>query len=114
MLQQFIKLEFKSFFRSSALAANMVVKIFQIIGILYMLAMFVFLAFGAFYIPIKKLHVDPLPFISQYLVYWLTLDLLVRYFFQQMPTQNIKPFLTMNIRKSTLVNYLIAKSLFKN
>lgn len=111
MLQQFIKLEFKSFFRSSALAANMVVKIFQIIGILYMLAMFVFLAFGAFYIPIKKLHVDPLPFISQYLVYWLTLDLLVRYFFQQMPTQNIKPFLTMNIRKSTLVNYLIAKTL---
>ena len=111
MLQRFIKLEFKSFFRSSALAANIVMKIFQIIGILYMLAMFVFLAFGAYYITKKELHTDPLPFISRFMVYWLTFDLLVRYFFQQMPTQNIKPFLTMNIRKSTLVNYLIAKTI---
>lgn len=111
MLQRFIKLEFKSFFRSSALAANIVMKIFQIIGILYMLAMFVFIAFGAYYVTKKQLHTDPLPFISRFMVYWLTFDLLVRYFFQQMPTQNIKPFLTMNIRKSTLVNYLIAKTI---
>ena len=27
-----------------------------------------------------------------------------------MPTQNIKPFLTMNIQKSTLVNYMISKT----
>lgn len=110
MLQRFIKLEFKSFFRSSSLAANIVVKIFQVLGILYMLAVFVLLAFGAFYYPKKELHIDPLPFISKFLVYWLILDLFLRYFFQQMPTQNIKPFLTMNIKKSTLVNYMISKT----
>lgn len=110
MLQRFIKLEFKSFFRSSSLAANIIVKIFQLLGMLYFLAMFVFIAFGAFYFPKKELHIDPLPFISKFLVYWLVADLFLRYFFQQMPTQNIKPFLTMNIKKSTLVNYMISKT----
>jgi len=110
MLRRFIKLEFKSFFRSSSLAANIVVKIFQLLGMLYILAIFVFAAFGAFYYPKKELHIDPLPFISKFLIYWLIADLFLRYFFQQMPTQNIKPFLTMNIRKKTLVNYMISKT----
>lgn len=110
MLQRFIRLEFKSFFRSSSLAANIVVKIFQLLGVLYILAIFVFAAFGAFYFPKQKLHIDPLPFISKFLIYWLIADLFLRYFFQQMPTQNIKPFLTMNIKKTTLVNYMISKT----
>ena len=110
MLQRFIRLEFKSFFRSSSLAANIVVKIFQLLGMLYILAIFVFAAFGAFYFPKQKLHIDPLPFISKFLIYWLIADLFLRYFFQQMPTQNIKPFLTMNISKKTLVNYMISKT----
>lgn len=110
MLQRFIKLEFKNFFRSSSLAANIVVKIFQLLGVLYILAIFVFAAFGAFYYPKQKLHIDPLPFISKFMIYWLMADLFLRYFFQQMPTQNIKPFLTMNIKKTTLVNYMISKT----
>ncbi|RXM54116.1 DUF5687 family protein, partial [Chryseobacterium sp. CH1] len=32
------------------------------------------------------------------------------YLWQEIPTQNIKPFLTMNIRKNTLVNYMLAKT----
>ena len=110
MLQRFIRLEFKSFFRSSSLAANIILKIFQLLGMLYILAIFVFAAFGAFYFPKQKLHIDPLPFISKFLIYWLIADLFLRYFFQQMPTQNIKPFLTMNISKKTLVNYMISKT----
>ena len=110
MLQRFVRLEFKSFFRSSSLATNIVLKIFQILGMLYILAVFVFAAFGAFYYPKKELHIDPLPFMSKFLVYWLLLDLFLRYFFQQMPTQNIKPILTLNIRKRTLVNYMISKT----
>lgn len=110
MLQRFIKLEFKSFFRSSSLAANVIVKIFQLLGMLYLLAMFVFIAFGAYYFPKKEMHIDPVLVISRFLIYWLVADLFLRYFFQQMPTQNIKPFLTMNIKKSTLVNYMIGKT----
>ncbi len=110
MLQRFIRLEFKSFFRSSSLAANVIIKIFQLLGMLYVLAMFVFIAFGAYYFPKKELHIDPVLGISRFLIYWLAIDLFLRYFFQQMPTQNIKPFLTMNIKKSTLVNYMIGKT----
>lgn len=110
MLQRFIKLEFKRFFRSSSLAANVIVKVFQLLGMLYFLAMFVFIAFGAYYFPKKEMHIDPVLVISRFLIYWLVADLFLRYFFQQMPTQNIKPFLTMNIKKSTLVNYMIGKT----
>lgn len=110
MLQRFIKLEFKSFFRSSSLAANVIVKVFQLLGMLYFLAMFVFIAFGAYYFPKREMHIDPVLVISRFLIYWLVADLFLRYFFQQMPTQNIKPFLTMNIKKSTLVNYMIGKT----
>ncbi|WP_028121819.1 DUF5687 family protein [Epilithonimonas tenax] len=110
MLQRFINLEFKSFFRSSSLAGNIVVKVFQLLGMLYLMALFVGIAFLAYFLPKKELHIDPVSFISKYLIYWLVADLFIRYFFQQMPTQNIKPFLTMNIRKSTLVNYMIGKT----
>ena len=110
MLQRFIRLEFKSFFRSSSLAANIVVKIFQLLGMLYLLAMFIGIAFLVYYLPKEEMHTDPVPVMSRFLVYWLVADLFLRYFFQQMPTQNIKPFLTMNIRKNALVNYMIGKT----
>ena len=110
MLRRFFNLEFKNFFRSSALATNVVIKIFQILGILYLLAVLVILAFAAFYYPKEKLHIDPLPFISRFAIYLLIAELFLRYFLQQMPTQNIKPFLTMNIRKNSLINYLISKT----
>jgi len=43
-------------------------------------------------------------------VYYWALDLIIRYFMQQMPTQNIKPFLTTGLTKKVLTKYTILKT----
>ncbi|WP_300671616.1 DUF5687 family protein [Soonwooa sp.] len=110
MIKRFAILEFKNFMRSKSFAANAAMKILQGFLIVYFLVAFVSGSVLAFYYPHDKLHIDPLPFVSRFLIYALLGDLFLRYFMQQMPTQNIKAFLTMNIKKDTLVKYLISKT----
>ncbi|MGX9986678.1 DUF5687 family protein [Soonwooa purpurea] len=110
MIKPFLSLEFKNFMRSNTLAANVAMKIFQIFIIIYFLAVFVGLSIFAFYYPKQELHVDPLQFVGRFLLYAFLADIVLRYFMQQMPTQNIKAFLTMNIPKNTIVKYLISKT----
>lgn len=110
MIKRFINLEFKSFMRSSTLATNLVMKILQIFLIIYFLLIFAGLSVAAYYYPKKELHLDPLHFVSRFVLYAVLADLCLRYFMQQMPTQNIKPFLTMNIPKKSIVSYLLSKT----
>lgn len=109
MLKRFINLEFKSFMRSNTLATNLIMKIFQVFLIIYFLLCFSGLSILAYYYP-KKIHLEPLHFVSRFIIYAVLADLVLRYFMQQMPTQNIKPFLTMNIKKKTIVGYLLSKT----
>ena len=53
---------------------------------------------------------DPVKLLCKYFLYYWVLDLVIRYFIQQMPTQNIKPFLSQNITKRKLVDYTIFKT----
>ena len=53
---------------------------------------------------------DPLKVVSKFMIIAWIIDLVLKYLWQEIPTQNIKPFLTMNIRKNTLVNYMLAKT----
>lgn len=48
--------------------------------------------------------------VSKFLIVGWIIDLALKYLWQEIPTQNIKPFLTLNIRKNTLVNYMLAKT----
>src|SRR5690606_3204492 len=73
---------------------------------------FIAMAFGLYFYSKEELQADPLRLFSRYFLYYAVIDLVVRYFMQQMPTQNIKPFLTQNLSKKTLVNYTILKILF--
>ncbi|MEN4762162.1 DUF5687 family protein [Chryseobacterium sp. C39-AII1] len=110
MFVKFLRLEIKSFFRGSSLGMNLAMKIFRLLGILYFMACLVGGAFGAYYYIHKELNLDPLKIVSRFLiVVWLA-DLIFKYMMQQLPTQNIKPFLTMNISKKTLVNYMLIKT----
>lgn len=110
MLKKFLRLEIKNFFRSGTLASNLVMKILQIFLIIYFLLCFAGVSILAYFYPLKELHVEPLQFVSRFVIYAVLADLMFRYFMQQMPTQNIKPFLTMNIKKKTLVGYLLSKT----
>jgi len=48
--------------------------------------------------------------VSKFMIVAWIIDLVLKYLWQEIPTQNIKPFLTMNVRKNTLVNYMLAKT----
>ncbi|MBL1221411.1 hypothetical protein JET18_11200 [Chryseobacterium sp. L7] len=110
MFLKFLRLEIKSFFRGTSVGVNLAMKILRFIGILYFTACLAGGAFAAFYYVQEKMHMDPLKVVSKFLIMGWAVDLILKYIWQEMPTQNIKPFLTLNIPKNTLVNYMLIKT----
>lgn len=110
MFFKFLRLEIKSFFRGSSLGVNVAMKILRFIGILYFMLCFAGAAFIIFYGTQEKMHQNPVKIVSKFLIAAWAIDLIIKYIWQEMPTQNIKPFLTLNISKKTLVNYLLSKT----
>jgi len=112
MFKKFISLEWKSFFRSSAFAKNIFLKIFMAIGVISLL----FYAFGigvGLYFGLKKVFPDKDPFVlvNNYILFYFVAELLLRYTIQKMPILQIKPLLILPIKKKTVVKYGLAKSL---
>ncbi|GAB0156644.1 hypothetical protein CHRYSEOSP005_19110 [Chryseobacterium sp. Alg-005] len=110
MFFKFLRLEIKSFFRGTSVGINLAMKILRLMGIVYFIACLVIGAFVAFFYIQEEMYADPLKIVSRYLIIAWVLDLIVKYLWQEMPTQNIKPFLTLNVPKKTLVNYMLIKT----
>ncbi len=110
MFLKFLQLEIKSFFRSPHFGMGIAMKI----GMFFMFAYFALIFFGgAFgvYYGAKEENIDPVKlFCKFFLIYWAA-DLVMKYIFQQMPANNIKPFLTQNISKNTITSYTLVKIL---
>lgn len=79
------------------------------LGALYFIGVFTILGVGLFFI-LEKQGLDPLPVINRFLILYLLLDLLVRFFLQKMPVMNIRPFLYLNISKTSIVNFALGKT----
>lgn len=112
MYLKLLKLELKNFIRNPQFGANLAMKILAAFGMAYFSLMFVGLPFLLYYYAKQKMHVDPLTLFCKFFVYYWAFDLVIRYFIQQMPTQNIKPFLTTGLTKKILVKYTILKTIF--
>ena len=110
MFLKFLNLEIKSFFRGTSVGVNLAMKILRFIGIAYFMACLAGGAFIAFFYIQEEIHQDPLKVVSRFLIAAWAVDLIMKYIWQEMPTQNIKPFLTLNIPKNTLVNYMLTKT----
>ncbi|MGG5209528.1 DUF5687 family protein [Chryseobacterium sp. MIQD13] len=110
MFLKFLRLEVKSFFRGTSVGVNLLMKILRFMAVLYFMACLAGGAFAAFFYVRDEMHLDPLKAISKLLVVAWAVDLVLKYIWQEMPTQNIKPFLTLNIPKNTLVNYMLIKT----
>ena len=110
MLLQFIKLEWKSFFRSAALPGNLALKIISFFFAVLFIILFLFLGIGAFYILKEETSKDPLRLVNQFLIYYLFADLLMKYFLQKNPVLQIKPLMTLPVKKSLLIGYTLGKS----
>lgn len=109
MFRKFIALEWKSFSRSASFKANLFLKILMFLGALYFISIFTFLGVGAYYL-LEKMELEPFSTVNRYLIFYLLFDLMFRFFLQKTPVMNIKPLMSMNIRKNSIVGYTLGKS----
>ena len=111
MVKLFLSLEWKSFFRAASFGKSLAIKIFMGFFVLYFIAMF--LGIGLLMYPgLKKVFPDqdPLFIFNSFLFYWILCDLIFRFFFQKLPVMTVKPLLTLPIKRSSIVNYVLGKS----
>jgi hypothetical protein len=109
MFKKFFSLEWKSFTRSASFKANVVLKVFMVFGAIYFIALFLLLGFGIYFM-LEEFGLDPFNTVNRFMVYYLVIDLLIRFFVQKMPVMNIRQLLTLNIHKSTIVKYTLGKT----
>jgi len=110
MFKHFISLQWKSFFRSASFKTNIGFKILMIFGALYLMAIFLSMGVGAFYLIEKSGWGDPLTVVNKFLVYYWVMDLMFRYMLQKMPITNIKPLLYLPFNKSEIVHFSLGKT----
>ena len=111
MVKHFLSLEWKSFLRSASFGKGLAIKILMGFLALYFIA--IFLSMGVFLYPaLKKAFPDsdPLLVVNNVLFYWILFDLVFRFFFQKLPVMVVKPLLTLPIKRSKIVNYVLGKS----
>lgn len=111
MIKHFLNLEWKQYFRSSYWQKNMAINILMVFFALYFVAVFVGLGIGLLFILKKTFpEQDPFTMANYFLFYWIIGDLLMRFFLQKLPVMSVKPLLTLPIKRSTVVNYVLGKS----
>ena len=109
MFKHFIMLEWKSFLRSASFGSNLALKIVMGLAALYFIACFAIIGTAVFFI-LKEDGMEPLETINRFMIYYLVADLVIRYFLQKMPVMNIRPLLTLNIKKATIVHFSLGKT----
>lgn len=112
MLKELIIQQWKSTFRSPNLSRDTRSNIF--IGILMILMLLNFFILGLF---MDELLVelypgkDPAALVNSFILFYLSVDLLVRIILQAVPGMSIQSYLHLNLKKSSLTHYLLLKSL---
>lgn len=109
MLKQFIFLEWRSFTRAASFKANLAIKILMGLGALYMIGVFTALGIGLYYL-LEDRGFEPLATVNKFLIFYLILDLLIRFFMQKLPVMNIRPLLSLNISKNSMVGFTLGKT----
>jgi uncharacterized membrane protein YqaE (UPF0057 family) len=109
MFKHFIWLEWKSFLRSASFGTNLAMKIILGLVAVYFLACFAIMGTAAFFI-LKEEGFEPLQTVNKFMIYYFAVDLMVRYFLQKMPVMNIRPLLTLPIKKGTIVHFSLGKT----
>jgi hypothetical protein len=111
MIKHFINLEWKQYFRSSYWQKSIAINILMVFFALYFVAMFLGLGFGLLFL-LKKVFPEQDAFVvaNGFLFYWIIGDLLMRFFLQKLPVMSVKPLLTLPIKRSKVVNYVLGKS----
>lgn len=110
MFKHFISLEWKSFLRSASFGTNVVLKIFMGLAALYFIAVFLLLGFGIYPL-LEDQGMNPFQTVNKFLIYYFFLHFIIRYFMQKMPVMNIRPLLTLPIKRNTIVHFTLGKTM---
>ncbi|OUD37206.1 DUF5687 family protein [Flavobacterium sp. FPG59] len=110
MISKFLYLEWKAFTRSASFASNLALKILMGFLAAYFILIFLGVGVGAFYI-LKKMKLDPVVAVNQFLFYYVIMDLIIRLILQKIPVLNIRPLLIFPINKSTIVHFSLGKTI---
>ncbi|HET8809567.1 MAG TPA: DUF5687 family protein [Flavobacteriaceae bacterium] len=111
MFKRFLSLEWKQFTRSSYFQKGIAIKILLVLGALYFGGIALLMGIGAFFMIEEALPgSDPLTVVNNFLIFWVLGDMTTRFFLQQLPVMNIKPFMAMNIKRSTIIHFLLGKT----
>ena len=110
MFKHFITLEWKSFIRSASLGTNIAMKIIMGLAALYFIGVFTLAGVGVFFLLKNEANLEPLSTVNKFIIYYWVGDLVIRYFFQKMPVMNIKPLLTLPIKRNTIVHFTLGKT----
>jgi len=109
MFKHFIKLEWKAFLRSASFGTNLAFKI--IMGFVALIMILEFSALGFFgFMILKSYNLEPLATVNKFLIYYLVADLIIRYFLQKMPFMNIRPLLSLPIKRNVIVHFSLGKT----
>lgn len=113
MVNQLLSLEWKKFFRSKSLNRSLAVKVFLIFIAIYFILSFLILGVGAYFILEEEFpEHSPIIWVNNFIIYWFLLELVYRFFIQNLPVMNVKPLMVFPIPKKKIVHYLLAKSTF--
>ena len=113
MFRRFLKLEWKAFFRSASLGQSLGLKLFM--GFLAAYFMVSFLVLGiALYPMLKEMYPDkePIFILNSFVALWLVYELIIRFMMQTLPVLNIKPLMVNNIKRKTIIHFVLTKSIF--
>ena len=111
MIAHFLNLEWKQYFRSSYWQRSIGIKILLGFFGLYFIIMFLSLGIGIFPILKKTFpEKDPFLLVNSFLFFWIIGDLIARFFLQKLPVMTIKPLLTLPVKRSKIINYVLGKS----
>ncbi|MFA6128160.1 MAG: DUF5687 family protein [Bacteroidales bacterium] len=113
IIKSFISHQIKESMRSSFWQKQIVLNILMGLLLLIMLAYLVMLG-----IMIDKLFKsiapdeDPVVLFNGIVLYYFALEFMIRFFMQSLPVLNLETYLTLPIKKSSIVHYVASKSIF--
>ena len=112
MIIDFIKLRLRETTRSVAWNKNLITNILLGLAMLYVTGAFIFLGFILDRMILRFFpDCNPVVLLNGLLLYYFGFELLIRFLMQQTPSMSITPFLHLPVRRSFLIQSLLARSM---
>jgi hypothetical protein len=101
--------QWKSIFRNETWRRNVLGKVLLLFVLAYMVFMFFIIGLNITNI-LKSVGGNPITVFNSVLLWYFSIDIIIRFFLQTIPVINIIPYINLNIKRSVIINYIISKS----